>query len=145
MKKIINSLSILLVSLIGGMTCNNAQELYKLEQQSLVQKEDIIPYIAIKNKFKWSAQEVLTIVQQSPKTQRLLSDKTLQLLIESFPTQTEPLFVINIRQTWNGMSKRLVAFRVHAQTGLIRVETPLFSEAYNRGEFDISLQEWEQE
>jgi hypothetical protein len=41
------------------------------------------------------------------------------------------------------MLKRLVAFRVHAQTKVVHVETPIFSEAYNNGIFEQPFRQWE--
>jgi hypothetical protein len=145
MNKITINLFLLLLFTGGILSCNSTYQLNTLEELSVLRKEDIIPYIEIKNNFKYTAQQVLQLLKQSPKVKQSLSNKQHLLLIEQFPTLTQPLFIVNIRHSWNGQLKRLVTFRVNANTGTVQVASPLFSDAYNNGIFHISLQEWEKQ
>lgn len=137
--------NILLFLLTCCLSCTSSKELQTLEQLTLLQKEDLYPYLTIKNQFPWQAKEVIHLLQQSPKVQQFLSKKDHQLLIERFPTLEEPFFVTNIRYPWNGMLKRLTTFQTNAHTGATIIKTAPFSEAYEQGIFEIPLEEWEQQ
>jgi hypothetical protein len=99
MKKILVSTIVSLAVLLNLPSCNNAQQLHTLEQLSLLQQEDIKPYLVISNNFEVDAKEAMEQIQRSPKVQKMLTDPQNTLLIEKFPTLAAPFFVINIRQS----------------------------------------------
>jgi hypothetical protein len=115
-------------------------------QISILPRENVKQFVEHGDTFPITAIKAYTLLNQEEKVQQILADTQeyqRMLLIGAYPNKKKDKFHIEIREFVDMRAPILASFSVDAYTGAIFFEPKPFSEAYEKGLWEIGIYDWD--